>query len=296
MKITFTLASIIPAVLILTGCTPIPQSRYSMTDLIESVQEERWRDAFVAYAELHNTAPQSELADARAIVKSHPEIRVAGVEIFTEYNLREWVADTHTVGERLWVQSDALCTIASDDECKQSRSNLAHAETLVPGIKPALNLLESAYAGLNPTEKRQLETRYEIYLHNENNVGPVVERQQLNASTPANTTGSQVGSAVASAIYIDNSFSSGSYNPWTDLAWGVAGGLVGALANTPAEVRYVVRYTIKNGRDELKSTDVLQSSPIGVPLGSCFSVSENRKIKGDVCGMTPSTIRENYLR
>lgn len=296
MKITFTLAFVIPTVLMSIGCAPTPQPRYSMTDLIESVQEERWREAFLAYAELHNTAPHSELVDARVIVKSYPEIKMAGVEIFTDDNLREWVADTHTVGERLWVQSDAFCTIASDDECKQARASLAQAETLVPAIKPALNLLESAYAGLNLTEKGQLEARYEIYLHNENNVGPLIERQQLNVSTPANTAGSQVGSAVASAIYIDNSFSSGTYNPWTDLAWGVAGGVVGALADNPAEDRYVVRYTIRNESGELRSTDVLQSSPIGAPLGSCFSVSQNRKVKGDVCGMTARTIKESYLQ
>lgn len=264
--------------------------------LQNSIKEQRWESAFLHFTYIYQKGSRADLDEALGLVREHPQVAEAGFALFQPEALTEWVKDTHTVGEEMWVRSDALCTIVSERKCIQTRENLAAAELEVPSLKPQLALRSDVFEQLSNAERELLETRYELYLHRGSNIGSIVERQVQNISTPGSTAGSDAGSAFASVIYVDNAISKGSYNVWTDLAVSVLGGVAGAAGNKASDQRYRIQYTIRSYNDQLKSVLVTRSSPIGDPLGTCFSVSQLRKVNQNLCEMTPSTVREDYLQ
>lgn len=136
--------------------------------------------------------------------------------------------------------------------------------------KPVIYLVQSAYDNLGRQTKEQLDERYDVRLHNDQVTGRLIERQVQNVSTPRSTTGSTVGSSLASAVYLDNAISDGSYNMWTDLAVGVMGGIAGAGANKAATEQYRIQYSIRNLDGEIRFTTVTRPSPIGAPMVSAL--------------------------
>ena len=162
--------------------------------------------------------------------------------------------------------------------------------------KPVIYLVQSAYDNLNRKAQEELDERYDVRFHNDKVTGRLIERQVQNISTPGSTTGSTVGSSLASAVYLDNALSDGSYNMWTDLAVGVMGGIAGAGANKAPTERYRIQYSIRNLDGEIRSTTVTRPSPIGAPVGKCFTLRTAEPIAEEFCdGMSTAEIKREYL-
>lgn len=164
-------------------------------------------------------------------------------------------------------------------------------------IKPTLFLVQPTYDRLPQSVKDGLQDRYEIRLYDAQLVGRIIERQVQNVSSAGSTTGSDVGSSLASAVYVNNAISSGSYNMWTDIAVGVLGGVAGSGANKAPSERYLIQYTIRNLDGQIKSTTVSKTSPIGLPIGECFDLKSAQTIDEIYCkDMTSSDIKKMYLQ
>ena len=164
-------------------------------------------------------------------------------------------------------------------------------------FKPTLFLVQATYDRLPQEVKDALQDRYEIRPYDAQLVGRIIERQVQNVSSAGSTTGSDVGSSLASAVYVNNAISSGGYNMWTDIAVGVLGGVAGSGANKAPRERYLIQYTIRNLDGQIKSTTVSKTSPIGLPIGECFDLKTGQAIDEIHCtGMTSSDIKKMYLQ
>jgi hypothetical protein len=162
--------------------------------------------------------------------------------------------------------------------------------------KPEIYLVRSTYQKLTDKTKNQLADRYDVQLFSDKQVGRIVERQVEDLSTTGSTAGSDMGSSLASAVYINNALTSGSYNIWTDVAVGVLGGVAGAGGNKAAQKLYLLKYTIRNLDGELNSSSIYYSSPIGEPIGSCYSFQERGSVSEAYCrGMNEEDIRRKFL-
>ena len=163
--------------------------------------------------------------------------------------------------------------------------------------KQVIYLVKSTYDNLGRQVKEQLDERYDVRLHNDQVTGRLIERQVQDISTPGSTAGSTVGSSLASAAYLTNAFANGSYNMWTDLAVGVMGGIAGAGANKAPTEQYRIQYSIRNLDGEIRSTTVTRPSPIGAPVGTCFTLRTAEPLADVFCnGMSTSEIRSKYLK
>jgi len=156
-------------------------------------------------------------------------------------------------------------------------------------------VVQSAYDKLSKKEKEQLEQNYNLNFYNDDEIGLITERQVENISTAGSAAGSEVGSALASTVYINNALNSASYNVWTDLSVGIMGAVAGSGANKAPVKKYIIKYTVRNLNDQIKSTEVTQSSPIGESIGVCFSLSKRIPIENEFCTMTAEDIRKKYL-
>jgi hypothetical protein len=162
--------------------------------------------------------------------------------------------------------------------------------------KPEIYLVRSAYDKLSPKLKDSLQDRYAVNYYNDNSIGIITERQVENLSKPGSNAGSEASSSLASAVYINNALSSGTYNMWTDIAVGVAGGVAGAGRNKAPVNLFLLKYTIRNLEGKLQSFTIYQPSPIGEPIGTCFSFETRESANESYCqGMSESEIKNKFL-
>ena len=162
--------------------------------------------------------------------------------------------------------------------------------------KDKVYLVRSDYDELPKKIQERLSDRYDIEFYSDAGIGLITERQVQDVSTAGSTTGSDVGSALASAVYLNNTLSSGNYNVWTDIGVTVLGGIAGSGANKKPESRFLLKYTIRNREGNLRSTTVYRSSPLGKPIGTCFSFKSNSSVNEEYCrGMSRKEIEDKYL-
>jgi hypothetical protein len=162
-------------------------------------------------------------------------------------------------------------------------------------LLPEVYVVQSAFDKLSIKDKEQIEQNYNLTYYNNNDIGFITERQVENVSTAGSTAGSDAGSALASVVYIDNALNTASYNVWTDLSVGILGAVAGSGANKAPVKQYIIKYSIRDLNNQIKSATVTQSSPIGLSVGLCFSLSKRKEIDSDFCTMTADDIRKKYL-
>jgi len=278
--------------LFLQGCATSSQPVDAMPYLENSIKEQRWRSAFLHYTHIFQVGSQADILKASLLVKNNPEIIDFGYETFKPENLQNEFDYYNPSASGLLLEVGAMCSLVSLEKCNEIRTNLKNAEQSV--LKKLL-LVQSAFENLSNKEKKQLEQNYRLSFYDDKNIGLITERQVENISTAGSTAGSEVGSALASTVYINNALNSASYNVWTDLSVGIMGAVAGSGANKAPVKKYIIKYTIRNLNDQIKSAEVTQSSPIGESIGVCFNLTWRKAIDGEFCTMTAADIRKKYL-
>lgn len=281
------------------GCGVTPQKTTDAMPYLErAIEKKNWRTAFLHYTHIFQTAPKEDIEKATALVKRNPEVIQAGNSIFQPDELRKQVATSNQLNSGLWIEANALCNLITVESCGEIQSNLKTAEKwVVPNkpVSPPLSLAKPAFEQLAEKEKKQLEEKYNLTLFDGDKIGLITERQVQDVSRAGSSTGSEVGSSLASAVYVNKAISSGSYNMWTDLAVGVLGGVAGAGGNQAPIRQFTIYYTVRTLDNQLKSTEVTQAKPIGEPIGTCFSLTSRQSINSELCSMTTDEIRKKYL-
>jgi outer membrane lipoprotein SlyB len=283
-------------IVLLTGCASRQQD--AMEYYEKSVTEKRWRSAFLHYIHIFKTGSKNDLSIASNIAKNNPEIAEYGFDLFTTENLRKEIDTYNAITPDLLSEADAVCNLATEEKCNVVLINLKAAESWVDKNRVDLipiTLVQSAFDKLSKNEKLELEIKYKLSFYDGNYIGVITERQIQNLSTAGSTVGSDAGSALASVVYINNALDTGSYNVWTDISVAVAGAVAGSGANKAPVTQYVVKYTIRNLNNQIKSTEVSQGTPLGEPIGTCFNLTWRKAIDSEFCTMTAVDIRKKYL-
>jgi len=278
--------------LFLQGCATSSQPVDAMPYLENSIKEQRWRSAFLHYTHIFQVGSQADILKASLLVKNNPEIIDFGYEIFKPENLQNEFDYYNPSASGLLLEVGAMCSLVSLEKCNEIRTNLKNAEQSV--LKKLL-LVQSAFENLSNKEKKQLEQNYRLSFYDDKNIGLITERQVENISTAGSTAGSDAGSALASAIYIDNVLNTASYSFWTDLSVATLGSVAGSGANKAPVKKYIIKYTVSDLNNQIKSAEVIQDSPIGESIGVCFNLTWRKAIDGDFCTMTAADIRKKYL-
>ena len=289
MRIFFSLkASIV--LLAITGCVGQNSNRTDWFN--KSIAERRWADAFMWYSNVLKSGTEVEKEKVTTIAKQYPQIAQAGAEEFSAASIQKQVAEKSQLDNDVWFKVSALCTLISEEQCKSLQERVGNA---VSNLKPEAIVLNTAFEKLTAKEQEKIKERYDLRLYDADTIGLVAERQVQNISTQGSATGSEVGSSLASAVYVNRALSSGSYNMWTDIAVGVLGGVAGAGGNRAPVQQYIVNYTVRTLDNKLKSVETIQPSAIGEPIGSCFSLQIQRAVDSEFCSMTVDDIRKKYL-
>lgn len=276
--------------LLITGCSSIGDKR--VTWFNEAIEGKRWSSAFRAFTNITLFGTATEKDTAVLIAKQHSEIAQAGLDEYSEQSLKKQTTTHNAVDPDIWQRVNALCLLISEGQCETVRQQVYEA---IASIKPEATILRSAFEKLNESEKDELKKRYVIGSYDDSEIGIITERQVQDVSQAGSSAGSEVGSSLASAVYVNKAISSGSYNMWTDLAVGILGGVAGAGGNKAPVKQYIIKYTVRTLDNQLKSDEIINTSPIGESVGSCYSLTRSKSVDQSFCSMTADVIREKYL-
>lgn len=158
-----------------------------------------------------------------------------------------------------------------------------------------LNVPQHIWDGLTVDQRRVLGDRHTVNVLEGKTYGLIIDAQGLNESTRGTTAGTQLGSRVASAAYVDNAFA-GSPRNWNYSASGhlaaqLAGAVIGSMADKPGEARFRTRYTIKNGIGGVEYVEENRSDALRHSVGICVTTRPIKPIEFDTCNQT----REQFL-
>ena len=114
--------------------------------------------------------------------------------------------------------------------------------------------------------------RYKKWQESVTVYGRVLGAQLINESQPGNNFGSQFGSIVGQAAYIDsrNIFN---YSALGQLQAGLLGGVFGAMADSKPVTLFRKVYFLKN-KDGVKRIDVVDAGQVLLPVGACIAYRE----------------------
>lgn len=290
MRLFFTLVSSIFLLgLGITGCVAV-NSKTAWFN--QSITERRWADAFMWYSNVLYSGTEAEKEKITSTAKKYPEIARAGIEEFSEASIKKQISEKNQLDADVWSKVNALCMLVPEEQCKAVQERVGNT---VSNIKPRALVLTVAFEKLKTKEQETMREQYDLEYYENDTTGKITERQVQDISKAGSTAGSEIGSSLASAIYINNAIPRASYNMWTDIAVGVLGGVAGAGGNQAPVQQYIINYTVRTLSNQLKSRDVRQGSPIGEPIGACFDLSQGKAIDEGLCSMTADDIRKKYL-
>ena len=170
------------------------------------------------------------------------------------------------------------------------------ASAPVGGGKKTVRAAQPAWQGLSEAERDQMRATLDIDVLKIESFGIIIDNQSANESMPGTTGGMALGSAVASAGYIDNALRSGRYSATTQLAAGLLGAAIGSTLDTAPTAQFHTRYTVKLGDGDIQYFDEYKNSPFRHSMGVCVSVPVIALIGQDVCTQTAESLRARYLK
>jgi hypothetical protein len=162
-----------------------------------------------------------------------------------------------------------------------------------PLAAQTLTLPQHIWDSLEAGQKDVISERYIVNVIPGSSYGIILDAQTMNQSTPGTTSGSQLGGAYGSAIYVDRAFSgkNRNYSATDNLTAGIIGAMIGSLADKPPQAVYRTRYTIQDGNGGVSYVEETKADAFRHSVGLCVALSPLRLIDLDRCRIT----REQFL-
>lgn len=174
--------------------------------------------------------------------------------------------------------------------------SLGTADKYLLAPRPSLQLSRLVWDDLAAPERQLLEANYSIDYFAAAEFGTIVDVQGVDESTPGTHAGAAIGSAVASAAYIDRAIRGGhSYSVGVNLAVGILGAVLGSLADKPAVTQFQFRYTVKKGDGELDYIHQVQESAFRSSPGTCVLLPTLQAATQQLCEQTTASLRKRQL-
>lgn len=164
-------------------------------------------------------------------------------------------------------------------------------------IKKIALIAAPVWWGLRTPERTEIELGHEVRIIGLDGFGTVIDVQGADQSTPSTKGGAALGSAVASAAYIDNAISGKSnYSASAHLALGLLGAAAGSSMDRTAVSQFQFRYTVKQNDGEIQYYDEIKSTSFRHSVGVCILVPSLILVSQHVCNQTVDSVRARYLR
>ena len=103
--------------------------------------------------------------------------------------------------------------------------------------------------------------------------GIIASSQLVDLSRPGSTAGTNLGAAIAQAIYIDSA-SWRNYRATTQIGAGLLGALLGSSVDSAPTIVFQKTYFVRTKSGDLKRIDERSSDPILFPAGACIEYRE----------------------
>jgi hypothetical protein len=232
-------------------------------------------DYETAYRFLESPSPGTE-SEVLQIMRTNQKIPEAGTLTFSTTALTESV-NRYGRPQAFIIEHSRLQRFAvysGSDVFKTAAENLALTFPKELAFYYEKEAEKARVAGLPETEQQKYWAEsFSRSVEAATIRGIVISAQMIDKSGPGTSTGSQLGSAIGQAAYIDNA-SWSNYRGTNQIAAGIIGAIIGSSADTKATVAYQKVYFIRTSSGELRRIDEQTSDPILLPTGACLEYRE----------------------
>ena len=240
----------------------------------------------IAYDSAVGTSLRKELA-------AYPEVSIAyKSRILAEIAGRSDAVSLESIAQSIRLaQRDGVLKEADAYELNQELAKQVEI------IARTLHVPSHVWEALTQEQRQVLQVKYVADPILVNSYGTIVDAQSLNESTPGSNAGSELGSAIGQATYIDNAFKGNTWNysAKNQLAAGIVGAMVGSMANTAPRAQFRTRYTIKIGDGNIEYIEETKSEPFRHTVGLCVALSPIRPIEQTFCTITKEAFLSKYF-
>lgn len=161
---------------------------------------------------------------------------------------------------------------------------------------PSIHVSKLAWNGLSESERERVQKKHAVQIYEIERFGRITDVQTVDQSTPGTSGGAMLGSAVATAGYIDHAFGGGnSYSAGAHLAIGLLGALVGSAMDKAPTKQFQTRYAVQLGDGEVEYFDEVKADAFRHAVGVCVLVPELRLAAQNLCSQTTEVIRAKFL-
>lgn len=244
---------------------------------------------------LDATDSATRLASYDFIV-AHPELRVAAGSSFEPAALEKTFSsfDPSTARALEQVRLSYFAKFALDDEISRAKANIDSAYLKANSGQAAviaarqsggqiLLVNEAVFAQLSSDDQDKIRIgQPSMQVVPMRSVGTLVSHQIVDTSKPGTTAGSQLGSAIAQAAYIDQA-RIGNYSAVTQIGAGLVGALVGSSLDQSAQKGFLINYGIKLIDGSVKSILTRSVDGIAAPIGQCVFVDDATEAPPYLC-------------
>lgn len=227
---------------------------------------------------------------------AHPELRLAAARSFEPVALERTFSsfDPSTARSLEQVRLSYFSKFALDDEVSRATINIDSAYLKANSEKAAVTA-----ARLSSSETLLVNEAVFVQLSSEDQdkiragqpsmqvvpmqaVGTLVSHQIVDMSKPGTTIGTQLGSAIAQAAYIDQA-RFGNYSAVTQIGAGLVGAVIGSSLDKSAQKGFLINYGIKLMDGSVKAILNRSVDGIAAPIGQCVFVSDATEAPPNLC-------------
>jgi outer membrane lipoprotein SlyB len=287
--------------LLLNGCAaPMSVQKNFLEDAGLHISRSDWEKAYRTLEDALGSTESGTRLAAYDLISAYPEIQAAAARTFSKESLLitfnsydqltayeiesvrlSWYVKFASESEVFTAQSTLEAVKAEEN---QRASKLAYARRL--GLD-SLVVDEGIFGQLVEEDQKKFRKQYPtMQVIPYDSVGIVRSHQIIDKSTTGSLAGSQLGSAVAQAAYIDRSFKRYNYSALGQLGAGLLGGVLGASMNTAPESRYLINYSVEFRDGSIRGVIKSSRDGIAAPSGQCVFTNDIQEAPRYLCADT----------
>lgn len=283
-------------VALLAGCASSGNQKDFIGDARLYYQTGEYEKAYRSVEDgLEATDSATRLASYDFIV-AHPEVRVAAAQTFEPAALERTFSsfDPTTANSLERVRLSYFARFALDDEVSRAKANIDSAYLKANSGRAAVTTArqssgqillvnEAVFVQLSSDDQEKIRAgQPSMQVVPMQSVGTLVSHQVVDTSRPGTTGGSQLGSAIAQAAYIDQA-RLGNYSAVTQLGAGLVGALVGSSLDRSPQKGFLINYGIKLMDGSVKAILNRSADGIAAPIGQCVFVDDATEAPPYLC-------------
>jgi len=276
----------------------------------QAIDARDWDEAYGQMEYALGSESTNRKAEVINLIEKYPELRKAAAMSFSVQNTKKIFSSFGAVHAHK-IQNERIAwysVFAEKKEIDEARHNL---EVVYSNEMPKYRAMESARSNddrtlivgeelfarlLSEDQDRITKATESISIIPSNSFGKIISVQIIDKSKPGTTSGSQFGSAIGQAAYIDKSITSGNYSALQQVGVGVAGALLGSALDSPPASYYGINYSVQLYDGSVKTISVGSSDGVSLPVGQCVFTADAKDAPSYLCGDTLKAFLTRYMR